>query len=102
MEITIDTKRDSKDDIRRAVEFLKGFLEDSSYSLGSGNASYGSSDRPSSEPAPQPGLFGMFGNDDSSSGGPSSQDSSPQESSGEGSSDDPGDGSPERIEIVPY
>lgn len=100
MEITIDTKRDSKDDIRRAVEFLKGFLEESSYSSGGG---LGSSGESSSEPAPQPGLFGMFGSDDQSSDGSSSQESSSRDgSSTDGPPDDSGDGSPERIEIVPY
>ena len=96
MEITIDTKRDSREDIRKAVEFLKGFLDN-----GPSNASSGPSDRQDA-PAPQPGLFGMFGSDDQSSGS-SSSSQEPSSSQG-GSSDDssPDDGSPERIEIVPY
>ena len=102
MEITIDTRRDSKDDIRKAVEFLKGFLESDSSSVPSGSS--GQSDAP----APQAGLFGMFGNDDQSSSEASSQRSGSEQSGGVSSSstgrrqDGPSDEDPERIEIVPY
>ena len=93
MQITVDTTRDSKEDIRKAVELLQRVLEER------GGSSLCSSGESSSEPAPQPGLFGMFGNDDQSSGGSSHESSS---EGSDGAPEDSGDGSPERIEIVPY
>lgn len=82
MQLTIDTKRDSAEEIRRAIEFLQRFVE------GQGSASSNIFD---DSPQAGGGLFGMFDDmpttppDD----GPNDEDPSPDES-------DPS------VEIVPY
>jgi hypothetical protein len=55
MEIRIDTKKDSSEDIRKTIEFLKTLI-DASNSSGSSN---GSSFNASSEAAS--GIIGLFG-----------------------------------------
>lgn len=56
MEIKIDTLRDSKEDIKRAIVFLEGFLDKES------NSSYGSSDFSSSTSSDE-SVFGLFDDD---------------------------------------
>lgn len=55
MEIKIDTLRDSKEDIKRAIAFLEGFLDKST-------SSYDSSDF-SSATSSDESVFGLFDDD---------------------------------------
>ena len=65
MRVTIDTEKDSSEDIKKVISFLQQFV---------GQSSYGSSyDAP--EPASSGGVFNIFG-DDSSASTPSEPSSS--------------------------
>ncbi len=59
MEIKIDTARDSKEDIRKAIRMLQSIVEDMPMT-----SEYGASENTSeSVPDASPGMFSMFGSD---------------------------------------
>lgn len=91
MEIHIDTKKDSNDEIRRAIRMLQAYVGDgvsSSYSSSSSSSN-------TSMPDASPGMFGMFNDGDSST----STNTTP--SNTETKEDEDEDKTP-RIQIVDY
>jgi len=80
MEIKIDTKKDSPDDIRKTIEFLKTLV---------GLSSRNSSDFNANNDAAS-GMVGLFGDT------PVLSNDVPK------SSEDEGEGEKEKIELIPY
>lgn len=73
MRITIDTKDDSTDDIRKVISLLQNMIRHSESSGSAPSRDIFEDDSPGlpgaseSSPAPSEGLFNMFGGGDSSS-----------------------------------
>jgi len=65
MKITIDTKEESKEELKKIINFLQKIIEESNYSTYSSTPTNDS--LPSSSPSPQPsqGMFSMFNNEPS-------------------------------------
>jgi hypothetical protein len=84
MILTIDTNRDSPEDIRKAIKALMAILGDGSgFSVGSKNIfdSPSSGSGPSSDAAPGGNVFGnIFGGDSGSEAGSSGESSAPASS----------------------
>lgn len=96
MQITIDTQRDSKEELRKTAKFLLNLA---------GDESYGSESQNGSSPDASPAMFSMFGDDSSNSDdkkddnfGHSGYNDSDSTSSGT----DDEDKKPPRIEIIDY
>jgi len=95
MQITIDTQKESKEELRKTAKFLLGLAGDESYPE---NTDF--------ESTASPAMFSMFGDDSDNSDssndkkdddfGYSSSDNS------DSSSDDSEDKKPPRIEIIEY
>ncbi|MBN2142306.1 hypothetical protein JW711_03160 [Candidatus Woesearchaeota archaeon] len=94
MELKIDTKKDSDDDIRKAIRMLQQIVGDSpSYGSDTGSASLGASSGAFDvSGSATDAMAGLFGDDSSGLGGTS--DSS--ESSSDSEDDEP------KVEIIPY
>lgn len=101
MQIIIDTEKDSQEEIRKAIRMLRAYVGDSTEST---ESSY----TPSPVPDASPGMFNIFGNDDSNGSEASKND----DYYGKDSDDEPrtivldeekkpGE-KPPRVEIVEY
>ena len=85
MQITIDTQKESKEELRKTAKFLLSLAGDESY-LKSTN----------SKPTASPAMFSMFGDDSNSS------EDKKDDDFGHSSSDDSEDKKPPRIDIIEY
>ncbi len=69
MKLEIDTKRDSVEDIKKTIEFLQKFIDESNNSYSSYSSSSSNNiqpPQPTSTPSVDSGAFNMFGDDSSS------------------------------------
>lgn len=86
VEIHIDTKKDSEEEIRKTIRFLQGLIGETS------GSSYSSSSPSDDVPPASGGAFNMFGSDDDA----------PSDYSPEKSTSDDSDEENSFIEIVEY